>query len=206
MKRVAIFLAGVVLASFASASVSFTTDSAVASIDNVSPAPGVTLNPVAAGLTYTLNVTNFLLDGAAADYGDIAWAYHFASTSALTNVNYKINGIIYSTDGQDASAYITGDETVRDLDSSSSYALSLGDNFLDTSSLSGQAFTVSGSTTLGAGILNGQVSKDNLFLTLSDNVKVKITSIEQNYATPEPASMAILGMGAMALIRRRKKA
>lgn len=206
MKRVSLFLAGVLLASLSSASVSFTTDSAVAAIDNVSPAPGVTLTPVASGLDYVLNATGFVLDGQNYDYGDIAWAYHFASTENLVSVNYKINGIIYSNDGTDASAYITGDEKIRDLDSSSTYALELGDNYFHTSSMEGEAFTVSGTTALGSGILNGQVSKDNLFLTLSDNVRVKITSIEQNYATPEPASLAALAIGGAALLRRRKKA
>ena len=135
MKRVSLFLAGIVLAAYSSAGVTFYTDSAVASIDNVSPAPGVGLTPVAAALSYSLNVTNFLLDGANSDYGDIAWAYHFNSTAPLTSVTYKINGVIYSTDGQDASAYVTGDETIRDLNSSASYPLSLGDNFIDTSTM-----------------------------------------------------------------------
>lgn len=207
MKRFSFIAASIAIASLANAGVVFTTDSSSSSIDSVSPAPGVTLTPVASGSSYTLNVGNFILDGANFDYGDIAWAYHFASTAPLVSVNYKISGILYSTDGQDASAYISGDETIRDLNSPASYPLSLGDNFVDTTNVEGQAFTVSGSTTLGSGILDGQVSKDNFFLTLSDNVKVKITSIEQDYsATPEPATMAALGLGVAALIRKRKRA
>jgi hypothetical protein len=67
-------------------------------------------------------------------------------------------------------------------------------------------FSYSVTTVFSSPMTTGVSQKDNLLVNTGQGVEVMVTSISQNYTpVPEPASMTVLGLGAAALIRRRRK-
>ena len=171
---------------------------------------------VASGNTYSLNFSNFTI--ANQPYVDVQWTHSFDTTVATagspatapyTSVTQVVSGLVRRASG-------TGTVSVSSILSESI----LASNGTTVATASGtrtftQAnvgtvfvpFTLTLTTPFSRSLASGFAVKDDLFINTNDGSVVQISSISQQYTpVPEPASMAALGLGALALLRRRRKA
>lgn len=216
MKRM-LFL-GVLALGIASARASVFYDS-VASLDTAHVLDGATLSaPVEAGYKYTLPVNDFRLDGSHSTLwkGDIPWKYKWDVTpvpTAFNGVTLRIRGTIKKIlgEGDDARLTFAASEKVYeiiggnpDIGNPLVDELDVGDVF--GFSTTAEAFEVVFFHPFTHAASWGEAHKDILQFTTTRNTFATITAIEQEYSpVPEPASLAALGLGAAALLRRRSR-
>jgi len=136
---------------------------------------------------------------------DIAWSFKFDSTpvAAYTSVNFVIKGR-FLAGGTINSLDILATEKVFDI--SGPVAALRADDLLDSNvtSLTAGTFSVSKSITFTQPVSLGLVQKDILLIN-SGNSVVEITEVLQEFQpVPEPATMAALGAGVLAMARRRR--
>lgn len=152
------------------------------------------------GNSYLATLTGFTIGPGQAE--DLAWIYNFDSTPvpAFTAVTIEIGGAVIN-----GTLDIVGNEKVFDMSGSPvqvSDGLVVGgyagggqfDPFVHV-----QTFTFSQPVTWG------QAQKDILFIVNNTGV-ANIDYVKQTFTpVPEPATVAVLGLGALALLRRNRK-
>lgn len=139
-------------------------------------------------------VNNFVDTGFASDGTFSAWLGEVAGTGTLTQTLSTVVG----------QAYTFSFDFAGDGDSPSSFAAAFGSNTV--LSVLNPAFdlnynTYSYTVTATSALTDVQFTfQDDVFFVNLDNVQVSAQAV------PEPASLVALGMGAVALIRGRRKA
>jgi hypothetical protein len=154
------------------------------------------------GNAYRATLTGFNI--AANDAKDLAWTYNFNSNPvpAYTAVTIRIAGTL--TNG---SLEVLGNEKVFNMAGSSLVEVANGTISGSWNQPSGSAsFILTQTFNFSGPVTMGQAQKDILSITTNGGTAT-ISYIEQEYTpVPEPATIAALGLGAAALMRRRKKA
>lgn len=166
------------------------------------------------GDSYSANLT-----GATVQSGkwlDITWWHTFDTTQTMANspasapysqVTQTMSGLVRQLVGT-GTATFTASLTENTLNSGGGGMGSSNPvfNFSQVVGTQWVPFSLSATTIFSSPMTTGLSQKDNLLVNTGQGVEVQITSITQNYTpVPEPASMAVLGLGAAALIRRRRK-
>jgi len=167
--------------------------------------PGVTANFVASGNSYTANLTGFQINANQLT-GDIAWVYDFNSSPvpAYSAVTIEIGG-----DTINGVVNLLGAEKVFDMSGVNPVEVA---NEVIVGSGSGGAFveswTITKTINFSQPVTIGQAQKDLLFFDGFNGTGISnVHYIKQTFTpVPEPASMAALGLGVVALIRRRRAA
>lgn len=217
MTKSSLTLAGLFLAAASQATLFSTTYFEGFAEDNAGGNGGIqTLNPVytTSGDTYTANVSGATVT--ADRYLDITWWHTFDTTQATAGspatapyiqVTQTMSGLVRQVSGTgvaDFTAILT--ETVKDSTGAVQGSNNPTFNFSQAVGTQWVPFSFSATTIFSAPLASGTSFKDNVIVNTTPGVEVQITSITQNYTpVPEPASMAVLGLGAAALIRRRRK-
>jgi hypothetical protein len=163
---------------------------------------GATATFSTTGNAYRATLTGFNIAANSAE--DVAWTYNFNSNPvpAYTAVTIRIAGTL-----SNGSLEILGNEKVFDMAGSSPVEVVNGTISGSWNQPVGTAsFVLSQTFTFSSPVTMGQAQKDILSITTNGGV-ANISYIEQEYTpVPEPATIAALGLGAAALMRRRKKA
>ena len=161
--------------------------------------PTATSVETALGRNIRRDLTDFSLGAGEAQ--TTAWTYKLnASPGGWNGVNLTIKGD--STAG--AVVKLVGTEEVFDISGGSSVSVGSGLVDYDGPSGTGGGWTAHLFIPFSGNVNNGFVSKDILFVNLGSGTMV-VHDIEQSFVpVPEPASMIALGLGAAALLRRRK--
>jgi hypothetical protein len=196
MKRIVFFgiLAGAAVAGRAQ---TFTTVSFSSTI------AGSSASFVASGNSYTANLTGFQLN-ATHLVGDIAWVYNFNSNPvpAFSAVTIEIGGETIN-----GVVDIIGNEKVFDT---SGTPEEVANGLINDSAGGGPDFvpwTITKTFTFTHPVTIGQVQKDILHMDGFEGTGItNVNYIKQTFtAVPEPATMAALGVGIAAILRRRRK-
>lgn len=164
---------------------------------------GVTANFVTSGNSYTANLTGFQISAGQLT-GDIAWVFDFNSNpvAAYDSVTIEIGGETIN-----GVVDIFGNEKVFDM---SGAPLEVANGLITGSGSGGgtmEAWTVTQTFNFSQAVTLGRAQKDILFVDGFFGTGISdIKYIKQTFnPVPEPASMAALGLGAVALIRRRRQ-
>lgn len=203
---------GISLVASSHASLFNTTTFTTFNSDGASPSltPIYTTN----GDTYTASFTGATITSG--KWLDITWWHTFDTTQTTANspasapysqVTQTMSGFVRQLSGTGPATF-TASLTENTLNPGGGGMGSSNPvfNFSQTVGTQWVPFSFSATTIFSSPMISGFSQKDNLLVNTSSGVEVEITSISQNYTpVPEPASMAVLGLGAAALIRRRRK-
>lgn len=156
------------------------------------------------GNSYTANLTGFQINAGQLT-GDIAWIYNFNSSPvpAFNAVTIEIGG-----DTINGVIDIVGNEKVFDM--AGVTPVQVANGVVDGSFGGGAEvtpWTYTATYVFDHPVTIGQAQKDILHLDgLSGTGITNVNYIKQTYtAVPEPASMAALGLGALALLKRKRR-
>ncbi|MEQ1824056.1 MAG: PEP-CTERM sorting domain-containing protein [Fimbriimonadaceae bacterium] len=165
--------------------------------------PGASAAFVSSGNSFTANLTGFQISASQLT-GDIAWIYDFNSNpvSAFNSVTIEIGGSTIN-----GVVDFFGNEKVFDT---SGTPFQVADGLVNGSGAGGGTFddwVYTGTYTFSQPVTKGQVHKDILFADGFFGTGIsEVRYIKQTFgAVPEPATMAALGLGVAALLRRRRR-
>ena len=171
---------------------------------------------VETGNEYRANFASFsFTPNSAPSFIDVQWTHSFDTTIAtgtspvsapFTSVTQTLFGRIRRATGT-GTASVTAVLSESVTDSNGLFAgTNAGEFDFSTASAEFVPFQFSLTVPFNRPLASGFSIKDDLVLRPSDGAEVFIDSIAQNYnPVPEPASMAALGLGALALLRRRRR-
>ncbi len=166
----------------------------------VSTVAGSSAIITSSGNSITATLSNFTL--LSNQVGDIAWIYNFNSNPvpAYSAVTIEIGGAVIN-----GTLDIAGNEKVFDM---SSTPVQVANGTVQGQFAGGaqfDPFTLTQTFNFSQPVTIGQVQKDILHIVNSTGI-AQVDYIKQTFTpVPEPASMAVLGLGAAALLRRRRK-
>jgi len=155
------------------------------------------------GSTHMADIRGFVLNRG--ESGSIAWNFDFMSGALpYDQVELIIEGTLQDSDSGPGDAVILGTEQIFDISGPSSVLVGSGLMFEALSGTGLTAFSKSIMIALDPKVSKGHASKDLAFMV--NNGTLNVTKVTQKFApVPEPATMAALGLGLAAAVRRRKK-
>lgn len=155
------------------------------------------------GSTHMADIRGFVLNRG--ESGSIAWNFDFTSgVLPYDQVELIIEGTLQDSDSGSSSARILGTEQVFDVSGPSSVLAGSGLMFETLNDSGLVTFSKSITIALSPKVSKGHASKDLAFLV--NNGTLNVTKVTQKFApVPEPATLAALGLGLAAAMRRRKK-
>lgn len=164
--------------------------------------PGATAAFVASGNSYTANLTGFQISAGQLT-GDVAWAFNFDAQSAgpYSSVTIEIGGQTIN-----GAVDFVGNEKVFDMTGS---PLEVANGVIDGSGAGGGTFdpwTYTATYNFSQPVTLGQAQKNILFFDSYFGTGItQVDYIKQTFhPVPEPATLAAVGLGIAALLRRRR--
>ncbi len=170
------------------------------------------------GNTYTASFTNFS-NASNPQFIDVQWTHRFdttvaTATSPATTPYFTVTQVVFgrlrrAANAGNGAASISSflSESITDVNGAPAGGVSSAQSFSTptASPTVDTPFTLAVTTPFTRPLAVGFAIKDDLLLNADANTLYTIDRIEQRYTpVPEPATLAALGLGAAALLRRRR--